>query len=56
MSGEVEKIYLNRNVANPDILFLETESSDFEKELFIEGYDDDGQLVRYNISRNAVIY
>ncbi|MFJ7933175.1 RIP metalloprotease RseP [Sporosarcina sp. NPDC096371] len=55
-ADEVEKIYLNRNVANPDVLFLETESSDLEKELFIEGYDDEGQLVRYNVSRQAVIY
>ena len=54
-SGDVEKLYLNRNVANPDILFLETESSDLEKELFIEGYDDEGQLVRFNVARNAVI-
>ena len=37
------------------MLFLETESSDFEKELFIEGYDEEGELVRYNVSRNAVI-
>ncbi|QUW21874.1 RIP metalloprotease RseP [Sporosarcina sp. Marseille-Q4063] len=54
-SGEVEKIYLNQNVANPNVQFLETESSDFDKELFIEGYDEDGELVRYNISRTAVI-
>ena len=55
-ANEVEKIYLNRNVANPDVLFLETESSDLEKELFIEGYDEEGQLVRYNVSRKAIIY
>ena len=54
-SGKVEKMYLNRNVSNPDVLFLETESSDLEKALFIEGYDDEGQLVRYDISRKAVI-
>lgn len=54
-SEEVEKVYLNRNVSNPDVLFIETESSDFEKELFIEGYDDDGEFVRFNISRTAVI-
>jgi regulator of sigma E protease len=54
-TGEVEKIYLNQNVANPNIQFLETETSDFDKELFIEGYDEDGELVRYNISRTAVI-
>lgn len=54
-SGEVEKVYLNHNVSNPDILFIETEKSDFEKELFIEGYDDDGEFVRYHIARTAVI-
>ncbi len=36
--------------------FMETESSDFEKEMFIKGYDDEGQLVRYNVSRKAVIF
>lgn len=55
-SDEIEKVYLNRNVANPDVLFLEVESSDLEKKLFIEGYDDEGQLVRFNVSRKAVIY
>lgn len=54
-SGEVEKIYLNQNNANPDVLFLETESSDFEKELYIEGYDEEENLVRYPISRTAII-
>lgn len=53
---EVEKIYLNRNVANPDVLFLETEAADLEKDMFIKGYDDEGQLVRFNVSRKAVIY
>lgn len=54
-SDEVEKIYLNQNTSDPSILFLETEASDLDKELYIEGYDDDGELVRYNISRTAVI-
>ncbi|AOV08238.1 RIP metalloprotease RseP [Sporosarcina ureilytica] len=54
-TGEVEKIYLNQNVSNPDILFMETEKSDLDKELFIEGYSDDGEFVRYPIARNAVI-
>ncbi len=54
-AGDVEKIYLNQNVSNPDILFLETETSDFDKDLFIEGYDDEGEFVRYNIARDAVI-
>ncbi|MFD1928668.1 RIP metalloprotease RseP [Sporosarcina siberiensis] len=54
-TGEVKKVYLNRNVSNPDVLFLETESSDFDKELFIEGYNDDGELVRFDISKTAVV-
>ncbi|WP_262172947.1 RIP metalloprotease RseP [Saccharococcus sp. Marseille-Q5394] len=53
---EIEKIYLNRDVSNPNVLFLETEAADLSKELFIEGYDEDGNLVKYRISRNAVIY
>lgn len=54
-SGEVEKIYLSQNISNPDVFFLETELSDFEKELFIEGYDEEGNLMRYNVARTAVI-
>src|SRR5690625_3271301 len=54
-SGEVEKLYLNQNISNPDILFMETEKSDLDKELYIEGYSDDGEFVRYPIARNAVI-
>lgn len=54
-SDEVEKIYLTQSVSNPDLLFLEAEAADLEKELYIEGYDDDGELVRYNVSRTAVI-
>jgi len=54
-SGDVKKVYLNQNNSDPTIMFMEVESSDFEKELFIEGYDDEGELVRYNISRDAVI-
>lgn len=53
---EIEKIYLNRDVSNPNVLFLETESADLSKELFIDGYDEDGNLVKYNVSRDAVIY
>lgn len=53
---KIEKIYLNRDVSNPNVLFLETESADLSKELFIEGYDEDGNLVRYGISRNAIIF
>ncbi|MDS9470616.1 RIP metalloprotease RseP [Sporosarcina pasteurii] len=54
-TGEVEKLYLNQNISNPDILFMETEKSDLDKELYIEGYSDDGEFVRYPIARDAVI-
>ena len=53
---KIEKIYLNRDVSNPNVLFLETESADLSKELFIEGYDEDGNLVKYEVSRNAIIF
>ncbi|MDW0115699.1 RIP metalloprotease RseP [Sporosarcina thermotolerans] len=52
----VEKIYLNREVSNPNVLFIETEKADLSKALFIEGYDEDGNLVKYNVSRNAIVY
>ena len=53
---QVEKIYLNREISNPNILFLETESADLSKDLFIEGYDEEGELVKYDVSREAIIY
>jgi regulator of sigma E protease len=55
-NDKIEKIYLNRDVSNPNVLFLETESADLSKELFIEGYDEDGTLVKYEVSRDAVIF
>ncbi|GKV64158.1 MULTISPECIES: RIP metalloprotease RseP [Sporosarcina] len=53
--NEIEKIYLNRNVSNPNILNVEVEKSDLDRELFIEGYDEDGQFVHLNIARTAMI-
>lgn len=52
---EIEKIYLNRNVSNPNILNVEIEKSDLDRELYIEGYDEDGQLVHLKIARTAMI-
>lgn len=52
---EVTKIVLNQNKLLPDMLFLEVERSDLEKGLWIEGYDEEERLVRYTVSRNAVI-
>lgn len=50
-----EKIYLNQNVQHPNVVFLEVERADLEKDLFIEGYDEDEHMVRYSVSRNATI-
>ena len=47
---------MNRNVANPDVLFWKRKRRILKRRLFIEGYDDEGQLVRYNVSRKAVIF
>lgn len=52
---EVTKIVLNQNKQQPDMLFLETERSDLDKGLWIEGYDEEDRLVRYTVSRKAVI-
>lgn len=51
----VEKIILNQNSQHPNVLFMEVERADLERELWIEGYDEDENLVRYNISRTASI-
>ncbi|WP_107942299.1 RIP metalloprotease RseP [Metasolibacillus sp. FSL H7-0170] len=51
----VEKIVLNQNSQHPNILFMEVERADLEHELWIEGYDEDENLVRYNVSRTATI-
>ena len=52
---EVVKIVLNQNKQQQDMLFLETERADLEKGLWVEGYDEEERLVRYNVSRKAVI-
>lgn len=51
----VEKIIFNQSKMLPDILFLEVERADLERELWIEGYDEEEKLVRYNVSRTAIL-
>ncbi|WP_040228132.1 RIP metalloprotease RseP [Bhargavaea cecembensis] len=53
--GKAERIVLNQNDRTPDMLYLEVERADLEKELFIEGYDEEERKVRYPVSRKAVI-
>lgn len=52
---EIDQILLNQNKHYPDMLFLEVEKSDLTDKMFIEGYDEEEKLVRYNVARNAVI-
>ena len=52
----VERIIFNQsNRQLPDLLFLEVERADLERDLFIEGYDEEEQLVRYNVSRDCIL-
>lgn len=52
---KVEKIYLNQNVRNPNVLFMEVERADLNKKLWIEGYNEEERLVRFEVARNAII-
>ncbi len=58
----VKKIILNQNQNNlqPNVVFLEVERADLNKELWVEGYDEDDEgedphLKRYAVARDAVI-
>ena len=51
----VQKIIFNQNNKQlPDLLFLEVERADLEKDLFVEGYDEEERLVRYQVARDCV--
>ncbi|MFJ3387262.1 MULTISPECIES: RIP metalloprotease RseP [unclassified Lysinibacillus] len=52
----VKKIIFNQNNKQlPDLLFLEVEHADLEKDLFVEGYDEEEKLVRYNVARDCIL-
>ncbi|MEK4522557.1 RIP metalloprotease RseP [Psychrobacillus sp. FSL W7-1493] len=53
--NKIDQIVLNQNKQFPDMLFLEVEKSDLMKDMYIEGYDEEERLVRYQVARNAVI-
>lgn len=36
-------------------MFLEVERADLERELWIEGYDEEEKLVRYKVARTATV-
>lgn len=51
----VEKILLNQKKVYDNIIFLEVERADLERDLWIEGYDEEEQLVRFTVSRKASV-
>ena len=53
--GHASKVILNQKTMYPDILLLEVEKADLEKELFIKGYDEDEQFVHIQVARDAII-
>ncbi|NME04873.1 RIP metalloprotease RseP [Psychrobacillus sp. BL-248-WT-3] len=53
--NKIDQIVLNQNKQFPDMLFLEVERSDLMKDMYIEGYDEEERLVRYQVARDAVI-
>ncbi|AQQ53724.1 RIP metalloprotease RseP [Planococcus lenghuensis] len=53
--GEAERVVLNQKKEYPDVLFLEVEEADLERELYIKGYDEEDQFLRIPVARDAVI-
>ncbi|WP_341322718.1 RIP metalloprotease RseP [Solibacillus sp. FSL H8-0523] len=51
----VEKIVLNQKTQYQNVVFLEVERADLERELWIEGYDEEEKLVRYQVARTATV-
>ena len=53
--GKAQKVILNQKAVYPDILLLEVEEADLDKELYIKGYDEEEQFVRIEVARDATI-
>lgn len=53
--GVATKVIMNQKTMHPDILFLEVEEADLEKELYIKGYDEDEKFVRIEVARDALV-
>lgn len=53
--GKAEKVIMNQKTMYPDILLLEVEEADLEKELYIKGYDEEEKFVRIEVARDAVV-
>lgn len=53
--GEVDLLVMNQKYYLPDMHFLEVERVDLMKDMYIEGYDESEQFVRYSIARDAKV-
>ncbi|WKA49742.1 RIP metalloprotease RseP [Planococcus liqunii] len=53
--GKAAKIVMNQKTMYPDILLMEVEEADLEKELYIKGYDEEDKFVRIEVARDAVV-
>lgn len=53
--GKAQKVILNQKAVYPDILLLEVEEADLDRELYIKGYDEEEQFVRIEVARDATI-
>ncbi|WP_342525825.1 RIP metalloprotease RseP [Chryseomicrobium sp. FSL W7-1435] len=53
--NEVDMLVMNQKNYLPDMHYIEIERADLMKEMFIEGYDESENLVRYPISRDAKV-
>lgn len=53
--GQATKIIMNQKAMYPDILLMEVEEADLEKELYIKGYDEEDKFVRIEVAREAVV-
>ncbi|MBZ5200218.1 RIP metalloprotease RseP [Planomicrobium chinense] len=53
--GQATKIIMNQKTMYPDILFMEVEEADLDKDLYIKGYDEEDKFVRIEVARDAVV-
>lgn len=54
-AGEVDLLVMNQKNYLPDMHLLEVERADLMKDMYIEGYDESEQFVRYSIARDAKV-
>ena len=53
--NEVVKMYLAEQPSDPNIFYLQVESADLSHELYIEGFDEEEQMHRLSVRKDAII-